>query len=51
MTIKEIIEINEIKLQTINNLIGKTKDEVELYKYHSCRRFIKGFIDELKTVK
>ena len=49
--INNLIEINKIKLKTITDLIQheKTPDE-DKDKLLSCRRFIKGFIDELKSL-
>jgi hypothetical protein len=49
--LQELIENNRIKLQTIDNVIKQTIDENELEKLHACRRFVKGFIDELKFLE
>ena len=51
MTIDDLITNNEIKSKAITDLINKTDNEAELDKLHACRRFIRGFIDELKQLK
>jgi len=49
--IKELIEINEIKSKTITDLIQhKETPEEEIEKLLACRRFIRGFISELKNI-
>jgi hypothetical protein len=52
--IEELIRTNKIKMDTINRVIEKTDpiDEPELLdKLEAINRFIKGFIDELKSLQ
>lgn len=52
MNINELIEINEIKKKTITDLINHPEtEENQMDKLQACRRFISGFISELKQVK
>jgi len=49
--IKELIEIQKIKLKTITDLIQSEKtEEKEMDKLQSCRRFVSGFISELEKL-
>jgi len=52
MNVKELIEINEIKSKTITDLIcHKNTKEEEKETLLACRRFIRGFIYELKQLQ
>ena len=49
--IKDLIRKNEIQSKTITSLINnKDTTENDREKYEACRRFVQGFISDLKNL-
>jgi len=49
--VKELIRKNEIQFETITSLINhKDTSKKDKEKYEACRRFVQGFITDLKNL-